>query len=205
MEIKLSNLEMLLSMLIIKIKLQGITKVALKDDFYWNMDCEEKFNLKNKKLDFTIGSLVDDLQSIAQVLFKRCIPTLLDFDRLANLLVYLGDTLSKKKIKLSGELDDIEIELSDLELLLNALILKAKDYGITEVILEEDCYWNITHSDKIAITDEGPPLINIGSLVEDLQNINLVLSNKQELSFADFDRLANLLVYVGYALIKTSF
>src|SRR3990167_85224 len=173
---------MLLSMLIIKIKLQGITKVALKDDFYWNMDCEEKFNLKNKKLDFTIGSLVDDLQSIAQVLFKRCIPTLLDFDRLANLLVYLGDTLSKKKIKLSGELDDIEIELSDLELLLNALILKAKDYGITEVILEEDCYWNITHSDKIAITDEGPPLINIGSLVEDLQNINLVLSNKQELS-----------------------
>lgn len=232
MEIKLRDLEILLSMLVLQAKEdKDIAKVALEDDCYWNIDCKDKFNLNIKNPSFNIGSLADDLQNINLVLANEKEPNFIDFERLANLLLYIAYAYSKmvreslykldanlsdteylkrlssqpvlKSKKCDAGLSGIEVDINDLVTLLNKLVLKVKDQGITKIALEDDEYWDINDDDKFSMYREAEAAV-VGTLVNDLEAIQPVLSKKCRPSITDYSRLANLLVYVCYTLLKKS-
>lgn len=92
MEIKLKELEKILHLIVKKAHKNGIDTIKLEHDFYWNIDVEQKLNLKkDPKPD--VGSLCDDLESLRKVLDKENDLSIIDFERLGNLLTYIGERI----------------------------------------------------------------------------------------------------------------
>jgi len=95
-EIKLKELEEALHLIVKKAHKNGIDIINLDHDFYWSIDAEQKLNLKNDpKPD--VGSLCDDLESLKMVLDKKNGLSIIDFERLGNLLIYAGERILKSK------------------------------------------------------------------------------------------------------------
>jgi len=92
MDIKLKELEELLHFIVKKAHKNGIDTVKLEHDFYWNIDVEQKLNL-NKDPKPDVGSLCDDLESLRMVLEKKNELSIIDFERLGNLLMYVGERI----------------------------------------------------------------------------------------------------------------
>ena len=96
MEVKLSDLEILLKKLILHAR-QFDSEVKLKEDYYWNINAKSKFNFKEPNPDISIGSLYDDVECLKLVISNANEPTLLDLERLGNVLIYISEELLKHR------------------------------------------------------------------------------------------------------------
>lgn len=97
----------------------------------------------------------------------------------------------------------MEFKLKELENIMHLMIKKAEKNGIDTIKLEHDFYWNIDAEQKLDLSQDPKP--NVGSLDDDLKSLRLVLEKKNELSVIDFERLGNLLVYVGERILNSNY
>ena len=93
MNFKLSDLDEIIKIIVSKTKIDNLD---INKDYYWNIDPESKFN-PNKDPELNIGSLSDDLEYLNLILQKKHDPNILDFERLGNLLIYIGEHISKSE------------------------------------------------------------------------------------------------------------
>ena len=95
MKITIEDLLKILELLISKAEHSGIETIEVNSDYYWNISSEDRENFTTDKPDVCVGSLYDDLQELQKVLSKKNPPTILDFERLGNILIFLGNKISK--------------------------------------------------------------------------------------------------------------
>lgn len=96
MEIKLKQLETIFKYLFKRAQLSNIDHIKLDHDFYWNIDTGEKFDItKDPRLN--VGSLHDDLQSLQLLLERKHAASVIDIERLGNLLIYMSEYILKSE------------------------------------------------------------------------------------------------------------
>ncbi len=98
MIVKLDELKNILEILISKAENSKIKKIEIDNDYYWNISTDDRENFTVDQPEVCVGSLYDDLQELNKVLNKQNQPTPLDFERLGNILIFLGNKISKSDI-----------------------------------------------------------------------------------------------------------
>lgn len=97
MEIKLDDLKTVVDLLINKAKKRGIMTVELRD-YYWSVPADERENItENLAPSLVVGSLVDDWEGIVKVINGINSPTIVDFERVGNILISVGESIYRSK------------------------------------------------------------------------------------------------------------
>lgn len=97
MEIKLDDLKTVVDLLINKAKKRGIMTVELRD-YYWSVPADERENItENLAPSLVVGSLVDDWEGIVKVINGINPPTIVDFERVGNILISVGESIYRSK------------------------------------------------------------------------------------------------------------
>lgn len=97
MEIKLDDLKTVVDLLINKAKKRGIMTVELRD-YYWSVPADERENItENSAPSLVVGSLVDDWEGIVKVINGINPPTIVDFERVGNILISVGESIYRSK------------------------------------------------------------------------------------------------------------
>ena len=97
MKLFIKDLRILCEKILTKAEESGIQELEIDFDYYWDVSSEDKCNLETKEPDLIVGSLVDDLNSLKNILKNETTPTIIDFERLGNLIKAVGDSISKSK------------------------------------------------------------------------------------------------------------
>ena len=94
MKITITELSQVCELLFKKTKLSGFNEIDFDTDNYWTIasDEREKFD---KEPALIVGSLFDDIEELKKILHKKNPTTIVDFDRLANILVAVGERISR--------------------------------------------------------------------------------------------------------------
>lgn len=85
------NLEMILT----KAEDSGLKEIKIDKDYYWTIDADDRINFTTDQPEICTGSLCDDLEELQKVLSKTNPLTILDFERLGNILIFIGDKISE--------------------------------------------------------------------------------------------------------------
>lgn len=93
MVIKLENLKKACDILLSKAINAGHEEIVINADNYWVILSGERENFNSSNPEIAVGSLVDDWKSLNKVIEGENIPTCVDFDRLANILITVGERL----------------------------------------------------------------------------------------------------------------
>lgn len=95
MNIKLEALITILELIVKKAHSSGIENIDIDIDYYWNISSEDKINFTKVTPEICVGSLIDDIEELKKLLDQKNTPSILDFDRLGNLIILIGEKLSK--------------------------------------------------------------------------------------------------------------
>ena len=95
MTIKVSELKELCNIILNRAEIMGINEVNLESDNYWLISSDDRENFSTEIPNLCVGSLFDDVEELKKVLIKINMPTLVDFDRIANVIIALGERISK--------------------------------------------------------------------------------------------------------------
>ena len=93
------------------------------------------------------------------------------------------------------------VEVKDIKKLCNQLLQKLEDLEIDKIELNNDLYWNTLSDDRENMNKE--PKIGVGSLVDDIESLNKILSNENPLTIIDFERIANVLIAIQEKMLKS--
>lgn len=96
----------------------------------------------------------------------------------------------------------MEIKLDDVKTMVDILVNKAKDQGIS-VIKLNDYYWSFPADERENMTEKDPPSPVVGSLVDDWESIMKVINGINPPSIIDFERIGNILISVGESIHKS--
>jgi hypothetical protein len=102
MEIKAEELKAILEQLLEYQKELGRESFSLSYDYYWDIVKEQKYNSYNEPSLFTLGQLSWDLEHLQDTLREKRDPTNLHFVWLGQLLIAIGETMTKSADK-AGE------------------------------------------------------------------------------------------------------
>jgi hypothetical protein len=97
MKIFINDLRILCEKILTKAEKSGIKELEIDFDYYWDVSSEDKCNLETKDPDVIVGSLVDDLNGLKNILKNENPPTIIDFERLGSLIKAAGDSISKSE------------------------------------------------------------------------------------------------------------
>ncbi|MEN2773866.1 hypothetical protein ABCY62_02205 [Acetivibrio clariflavus] len=78
-----------------KLEENEFDEIEFDKDNYWYVSSDEREVFSEKLPSLIVGSIADDIQSLKKVLDKTNIPTPVDFDRLGNVLIALGERISR--------------------------------------------------------------------------------------------------------------
>lgn len=90
MKIKIDQLELLFSKLIMKLKEGRLTDWEIDDDYYRIITTDRWADFTTSP-DPAVGSLFDDWESLLKVCSNEYPMTFVDFDRLASIVRYIGE------------------------------------------------------------------------------------------------------------------
>lgn len=93
MEIDLKDLQKLFDILITKAIDAGFGKIDIDSDNYWVITSNEREDFSVTPV-VSVGSLVDDVESLKKVLKDSNPPTTVDIDRLANVLLSISNHIT---------------------------------------------------------------------------------------------------------------
>ena len=103
MEIDLRELQRITNRLLDHaIKTRGISKVLLKRNFYWNIEEKELYDIDQKPLSCTVGSLNDDWEMVSPLTSEEREPVVYQLTEVAPILRYVGEALGKDLAKRGG-------------------------------------------------------------------------------------------------------
>ena len=74
----------------------GISSIALEQQYYWQVDAKDRFDLKKKPADLVVGDLFDELDFVERVLLKKQSTVAYTLTELAPILEYVGEIASDK-------------------------------------------------------------------------------------------------------------
>jgi len=197
MVINLDFLTHALRSLIIRAKELSIERVVLNDDYYWNIGSSERESLDVHPDDIVIGSLADDLASLEKLLHKTHPASLVDFDRLGNVMIAVGENFDKSQTSKNGLIVSLEM----LEKLLSLLIAQAHASGIQHVDLSSEAYWDISAAMRYNVYQA--PEFTQRSLMVDAELLKQIIENKRSVSIVDFVPLGNLVIAAGDGLSRS--
>jgi hypothetical protein len=93
MHINVDKLEQIFQFLLQRINDDKIEFVDVKTDFYWLITSDEWSNFDSSP-EAVVGSLVDDWDSLQEVLESKRITTYLDYDRFASILRAVSEAIA---------------------------------------------------------------------------------------------------------------
>lgn len=94
MKVKLNELKYSCDILINKAKDSGFDEIEIDSDNYWLISSDEREEFSSDTPNLCVGSINDDIESLKNILEGINPPTPVDFDRLANLLIAVGQRIS---------------------------------------------------------------------------------------------------------------
>jgi hypothetical protein len=97
MNLKLNDVVVLCKKIIEKAERNGIKDIQTDKDYYWDISSDDMFRFKEKDKEIIVGSLIDDWNSLKKILKESDDPSILDFDRLANVIKAVGYLINKSK------------------------------------------------------------------------------------------------------------
>lgn len=97
MTIQVDELQKLVTAILIKAQKAGIKEMDIKEDCYWYITGQEITNF-SKEPTVAVGSFKEDLEGLKKILHEHESPQILDFERVGNLLILLGEKISTSDI-----------------------------------------------------------------------------------------------------------
>ena len=85
----------------------------------------------------------------------------------------------------------MNIKTEDLKQIFDLIIKKLNDDQVNEIDLDIDYYWLIT-ADDWDVENEKPEIV-VGSLIDDWNELCKCISEKEILSYIEFDRCSSIL------------
>ena len=96
--IAVNEIKLIFELLIQRITNDKIDLLDVESDYYWIIPSEEWDNFASFP-DMVVGSLVDDWNSLQEVLETERIVTYLDYERFASILRVMSETIAPSKKK----------------------------------------------------------------------------------------------------------
>jgi hypothetical protein len=93
MEIDIKTLENATKYIFQHIKDKGIKSVEIKEDFYWNISSEEKYNPYHEPTDLDLGQLSDDWLEIKKIALREKQPISYSLVWLAAIYKIMGEKI----------------------------------------------------------------------------------------------------------------
>ena len=93
MKISINGLKDLCEKITIKAEKLGLNEVAVDIDYYWDTDNPYKLDVEKPKM--IVGSFIDDWNNLEKILKGENPPTVIDFDRLGNVIKIIGESIHK--------------------------------------------------------------------------------------------------------------
>ncbi len=94
MKIRLSELKFSCDMLLNKAKESGFSEIEIETDYYWFISSDEREEFDSDTPSLCVGSIYDDIDGLKKIIIGVNPPTPVDFDRLANILIAVGQRIS---------------------------------------------------------------------------------------------------------------
>lgn len=94
MEISINELQRLFEKVIGKLKYDDITTIPIDSDYYWIITADEWDVSQKNNPEPSVGSLVDDIESLKESVKDENVFTYVDFDRLSSVLRAVSQTLN---------------------------------------------------------------------------------------------------------------
>ena len=94
MKVKMSQIKHLSEILINKALDSGFEEIEIDSDYYWLVSSDEREDFSSNTPIMCVGSIDDDIDSLIKILKGVNPPTIVDFDRLANVLIAVGQRIS---------------------------------------------------------------------------------------------------------------
>ncbi len=104
-KIELEKLQFVVNRLfdhIIKTRNIDSIKIIQSENFYWQIEPKDLYNMSVKPTEFTSGSLADDWEFVSTLLDKNTDPVAYQLTEVAPLLNYVGEVLAKELAKHGG-------------------------------------------------------------------------------------------------------
>lgn len=95
MKVELQKLKQLCNLLIDRAQESGFQEIEIDVDNYWIIVSDDRENFSTNSPNICVGSLIDDIESLQKILDGTNQPTPVDFDRLASLLLAVGERISR--------------------------------------------------------------------------------------------------------------
>ncbi len=95
MKITVNELKTICELLLDKAEKIGFKEVEFDTDNYWFVSSDERENFTKDTPNLCVGSITDDILSLKGILNKTYPSTPVDFDRLANVLIAIGERISR--------------------------------------------------------------------------------------------------------------
>ncbi|KQT28481.1 hypothetical protein ASG22_19970 [Chryseobacterium sp. Leaf405] len=92
--------------------------------------------------------------------------------------------------------NSIKIQKEELKQVFFTLINKIDNLNEDEIYFQKDLYWNINDEELYNVYEE-PKNITIGSIKEDWDFLQKILTSDREIINYDFNKIANILRLIG--------
>ncbi len=100
MAIDIEELKEIISILLKQFIKSGIKEVELNSDYYWMISPNERENFTGENPpEPSVGSIIDDIEHLKKLIAGNSLPTLVDIDRFANVLIAISESISKSDIR----------------------------------------------------------------------------------------------------------
>jgi len=97
MKVKLEDIKKLCKIIVDQAENSGFNELNLTGDYYWTIKSEDREDFSKDTPIICVGSLHDDIEYLEKILEGSNPATIIDFDRLANLLSAIGNEISKSE------------------------------------------------------------------------------------------------------------
>lgn len=94
MKINLNEIRQIFNNMLDRANELGITEIETNVDYYWIVTADDRTNFNTKVPNVCVGSLIDDYEELKKTLDGTNPHTALDFDRVANIIVEVGNEIS---------------------------------------------------------------------------------------------------------------
>lgn len=97
----------------------------------------------------------------------------------------------------------INIRIEQLEFIFKLLIEKAKNDQIKTLSIDIDYYWIIMSDDWEDFSSNSTPDPAVGSLVDDWESLQKILTQEHIVTYVDYDRFASILRAISETIMPS--
>ncbi len=166
------------------------TDLVIEIDWYWTVMLGDAYDFSAAEREVVIGSVIDDWSWLKKILLKENPATIIDYERLGNMIRIIGEELCKER----HEKLFLTLHVADVAQLCDLLLSKAQQAGFEAVDIDFEQYWCVAPQETYNF-DKKPTCLQ-RSLVEDWSVLKKVLNTNEPVE-KDYERLGRMLMAIG--------